>query len=101
MEKLLQMADCFLMPSLFEGLSVAAVEAQATGIRCFLSDRCDENVNITGLCSFLPLEIPVWVEAMKGDFSLRPDTKEDIIKAGFDVHATAEWLEDFYGSIAE
>ena len=100
-EKLLQMADCFLMPSLFEGLSVAAVEAQATGIRCFLSDRCDENVNITGLCSFLPLEIPAWVEAMKGDFSLRPDTKEDIIKAGFDVHATAEWLEDFYGSIAE
>ena len=100
-EKLLQMADCFMMPSLFEGLSVAAVEAQATGIRCLLSDRCDENVNITGLCRFLPLDSPVWIEAMKEDFSLRHDTKEDIIKAGFDVHATAEWLEDFYRSIAE
>ena len=93
------MADCFLMPSLFEGLSVAAVEAQATGIRCLLSDRCDENVNITGLCRFLPLEIPVWVEAMKEEAGLRADTKEDIIKAGFDVKNTAKWLEDFYRGI--
>ena len=100
-EKLLQMADCFLMPSLFEGLSVAAVEAQATGIRCLLSDNCDENVNITGLCRFLPLSSSAWIEAMGGDFTLRPDTKEDIIKAGFDVHATAEWLQEFYRSISE
>ena len=97
--KLLQMADCFLMPSLFEGLSVAAVEAQATGIRCLLSDQCDENVAITGQVSFLPLIEDAWIAAMKEDMTLRPDTKEDIIKAGFDVHATAEWLEDFYGSI--
>ncbi len=100
-EKLLQMADCFLMPSLFEGLSVAAVEAQATGIRCLLSHNCDENVNITGLCRFLPLSSSAWIEAMGGDFTLRPDTKEDIIKAGFDVHATAEWLQEFYRSISE
>jgi glycosyltransferase involved in cell wall biosynthesis len=97
--KLLQMADVFLMPSLFEGLSVAAVEAQASGIRCLLSDRCDNNVNITGLCEFLPLDQDVWVKKMSEKVSLRHDTKEDIIKAGFDVNATARWLEDFYRSI--
>lgn len=96
---LLQMADCFLMPSLFEGLSVAAVEAQASGIRCLLSNRCDRNVNITGLCEFLPLEKEVWISRMKEDPTLRPYTKEDIIKAGFDVNTTAKWLEDFYRSI--
>ena len=98
-DKLLQMADGFLMPSLYEGLSVAAVEAQATGIKCLLSDNCDENVNITGRVSFLPLKEDVWVNAMKENMTLRPDTKEDIIKAGFDVRTTAEWLEDFYRSI--
>ncbi len=98
-DHLLQMADVFLMPSLFEGLSVAAVEAQASGIRCLLSDRCDRNVNITGLCEFLPLQKEIWVEKMKEDVPLRPYTKEDIIKAGFDVDTTAKWLEDFYRSI--
>ena len=98
-DHLLQMADCFLMPSLYEGLSVAAVEAQASGIRCLLSDRCDRNVNITGLCEFLPLETEIWATKMKEDQSLRPYTKEDIIKAGFDVAATAKWLEEFYRSI--
>lgn len=98
-DKLLQMADFFLMPSLFEGLSVAAVEAQASGIRCLLSDRCDTNVNITGLCEFLPLEEDVWISKMNEKVSLRPYTKEDIIKAGFDVKTTAAWLEDFYRGI--
>lgn len=96
---LLQMSDFFLMPSLFEGLSVAAVEAQASGIRCLLSDRCDRNVNISGLCEFLPLDKKVWRAKMKEDISLRPYTKEDIIKAGFDVKNTAKWLEDFYRGI--
>ena len=98
-DHLLQMADYFLMPSLFEGLSVAAVEAQASGITCLLSDRCDRNVNITGLCEFLPLEKQTWVDRMKEEVSLRPYTKEDIIKAGFDVNTTARWLEEFYRSI--
>ncbi|MBQ6217596.1 MAG: glycosyltransferase [Erysipelotrichaceae bacterium] len=96
---LLQMADVFLMPSLFEGLSVAAVEAQASGIKCLLSDQCDRNVNITGLCEFLPLKKETWVNRMNEDVSLRLYTKEDIIKAGFDVDTTAKWLESFYRSI--
>ncbi len=98
-DHLLQMADCFLMPSLYEGLSVAAVEAQASGIRCLLSDQCDKNVNITGLCEFLPLQKDAWVSEMNKELTLRPYTKEDIIKAGFDVKATAKWLEEFYRSI--
>ena len=98
---LLQMADVFLMPSLFEGLSVAAVEAQASGIRCLLSDKCNPDVNITGLCEFLPLKEDVWVNKMSEDLSLREYTKDRIIEAGFDVNTTAMWLEDFYQTIVE
>lgn len=98
---LLQMADCFLMPSLFEGLSVAAVEAQASGIKCLLSSRCDKNVDITGLCEFIPLDKEIWLKKMKEDFGLRPYTKEEIVKAGFDVKTTARWLEEFYQGIID
>lgn len=34
---ILQAADCFLFPSLWEGLPVTVVEAQASGLRCFVS----------------------------------------------------------------
>jgi hypothetical protein len=95
------MADCFLLPSLFDVLSVASFEAQATCIRCLLSDRCDQNVNITGLCEFLPLETGAWVSKMREERTLRPYTKEAIAKAGFDVRTTAKWLADFYRSIVE
>ena len=99
--KLLMMADIFMMPSLFEGLSVAAVEAQASGMKCLCSNRVDKNVNITGLCEFLPLEKEYWLSKMKEDLTLRQFTKDDIVKAGFDVNTTAKWLEDFYQDIVK
>ncbi len=98
---LLQMADFFLMPSFYEGLSVAAIEAQASGIRCLLSDNCDRNVNITDLCEFLPLQIENWLSAMEEDVSIRPYTKPYIVKAGFDVGETAKWLQNFYKEIVQ
>lgn len=97
---LLQMADYFLMPSLFEGLSVAAIEAQATGIRCLCSDRCDRAVDVTGLCEFLPLEEYKWLDEMS-QLYVRRNRKQDIIDAGFDVETTAKWLESFYQEIVK
>ena len=98
---LLQMADVFLMPSLFEGLSVAAVEAQASGIRCLLSDNVDRNCDITGLCEFLPLDEEIWIKKMNEEIIQRENHKEDIVKGDFDVNGTAKWLEDFYIGIVE
>ena len=96
---LLKMADCFLMPSLFEGLSVAAVEAQASGIRCLFSDKVDRNCVMTDLCEFLPLDEDIWVNKMEEEY-IRTDTKKEIADAGFDVNTNARWLEDFYTRIA-
>ena len=100
-DKLLLMADEFLMPSLYEGLSVAAIEAQASGMVCLCSSRVDRNVNITGLCDFIPLKEELWLDKMKEELPLRLYTKEDVIKAGFDVKTTAQWLENFYLDIVK
>lgn len=99
--KLLQMADVFLMPSLYEGLSVAAVEAQCSGIRCLMSDAVDKNVNITGTCKFISLDENEWLKAMDEDISNRKSYAKQITDAGFDVKSNAKWLQDFYCSIVE
>lgn len=93
---LLMASDIYLMPSNFEGLSVAAIEAQASGIKCLLSDKVSKDVNITNNCIFIPLEIDRWLNVCTDSKNNRVDTSNEIIKMGYDVNITARWLEDFY-----
>ena len=97
---LLQMADCYIMPSIYEGLSVAAIEAQASGIHCFLSDVVSKDVCVTDVCEFLPLDVDAWVSALKGKFE-RKDTYQQIVDAGYDIHDTAKWLTGFYEGLVK
>ena len=98
---LLQMADCFLMPSFWEGLSVAAVEAQASDITCLMSMNVDQNVNISGKCRFLPLSEETWLEQMEEVNADRKDVSKVIVDAGFDIKENAKWLSDFYERIVK
>lgn len=54
----LQALDLFLLPSLFEGLPVSVVEAQAAGLPCLCSDEVTNEVAITDGTYFLPLSLP-------------------------------------------
>lgn len=48
-EQFYQAMDLFLFPSLWEGLPVSLVEAQASGLPCIISDRITKDVQITDL----------------------------------------------------
>jgi glycosyltransferase involved in cell wall biosynthesis len=51
--------DLFVFPSLYEGLGIAAVEAQAAGLRCLLSDRVPQDAAVVpGATQFLSLSQP-------------------------------------------
>lgn len=64
---LLQAMDVFLFPSRSEGLGIAGIEAQATGLPVICSDRVPREIDFTGNVYFLPItnnEIQVWVDTV-------------------------------------
>lgn len=98
--ELLQAFDIFLMPSLYEGLPVSVIEAQASGLPCVLSDTIDKDCDISGNVQFLSLTQPieVWCTALyKITNILRQNMKKKIIDAGYDVHENLHVLLPLYG----
>ena len=66
---LMSEASYFLFPSVAEGFGLAPVEAQAMGLRCFVSDSIPASCDCGGCC-FLPLNrgAGVWADAIIEDF---------------------------------
>ena len=92
--------DVFVLPSKWEGLPLTAVEAQAAGLPCILSDVVTRETAISPLVSFLPLRdgAEAWADeilsrAGGGD---RPDMSRAVRDAGYDSAETAAFLEAFY-----
>lgn len=94
---LMQAMDCFLLPSLFEGLPVVAVEAQAAGLPCYLAGNgTTKQAKLTDRCHYLWLEDSpeVWAEAIiQGDVE-RVDTYSQIVEAGFELKTAALQLQE-------
>ena len=102
--ELLNAFDLFIMPSFYEGLPVSAIEAQASGLKCLLSDTITKEVDITGNVEFMSLKKSPKEWAEKIVLMLpyeRKNTQQKIIDAGYDIKSTAEWLTDFYLKLAE
>jgi glycosyltransferase involved in cell wall biosynthesis len=96
----LQAIDVFVFPSIYEGLGIVAIEAQASGIPCIVSETLPEEISVTDLVSFLSLkESPkVWadkiIEAVQKN--VRRDTYNDISNANYDIVDNARQLEKIY-----
>ncbi len=96
---ILSALNCFLMPSLYEGLPVTLVEAQATGLPCLVSDNITKEIAITQLIEQLNLEEAARVWAVKAiEMSVWPriDTTEDIKRSGYDIKDVAMTLQNLY-----
>lgn len=95
---ILQALDCFIMPSVFEGLPFALVEAQASGLQCFAADTIDSQSKILNNFHFLPLSCPEsWSNSILENLDTnRQSTKSILIDKGFDVFENVNKLEEFY-----
>lgn len=101
-----QMMDVFLLPSLFEGLPVVGVEAQAAGLPCIFSDRVTDEVALSDQVIRLPLEVEdeKWVEAIEYLILHKKDRKqgETVVKqAGYDIAIEAKRLQNLYLSMSK
>lgn len=98
--RILQAMDVFVLPSLYEGLGIVAVEAQAAGLPCIASDRVPEEcVRTSGLVHFLSLkENPDrWAQEVLQQIRIkRTDRSSEIRRNEYDIRENAKWLEDFY-----
>lgn len=95
---LLQISDCFLFPSKWEGLPVTVVEAQAAGLQCLISDKITKDVNLSDLVTYLPIDqgINPWVSTIKKMNFKKENVIKNIKQAGFDIETSANFITDFY-----
>lgn len=96
-----QAMDCFLLPSLYEGLPVVGLEAQCAGCDVFFSDEVTREASYCELGHFLPLSYGAsrWAKKIVDTCSAehpRMSMADGCIAAGFDSHAEARRLEAYY-----
>lgn len=93
---LLGAMDVFAFPSLWEGLGIAVVEAQAAGLPCVISDTITREVGLSPLVRYLPLgDAEAWADALL-ERRARQDVTEAIVRAGYDIRGTARRLAELY-----
>jgi len=100
--EILQAMDVFVMPSLFEGLPVVGIEAQATGLLCYMSDEITKEVSISNVYFMSLSDSPdKWANAIIKRFIdfHRKDCSKDIKNYGFDIKIEAKKTESFYLSL--
>lgn len=97
---LMQAMDVFVFPSLYEGLPVTMVEAQASGLPCIISDKVPPECILTeGLVNIMPLSASpeAWAEKILTMRAVpRTDLREEIAAHGFDITTEAVKLQEFY-----
>lgn len=91
--------DVFVMPSRFEGLGIALIEAQSCGLPCIASDAVPRETDVSGQVQYLSLDAgpEAWAKAVLAARALpRRDCRDKIRAAGYDIAASAAFLQDFY-----
>lgn len=101
-----QALDLFLMPSLFEGLPVVGVEAQASGLGCIFSDAVPDEVLLSGHAIRVPLAAPdeAWAEQIKTMLQQpfeRAQGAQIVRNKGYDISLEAQRLQQLYVAMSE
>lgn len=101
---LYQIMDYFVMPSLFEGVPLVAIEAQSNGLPCILSDKISDESRICNNLSFLDLKLGAenWAEYI---FNTKKERNinaiNDIKENNYDIKIEALKLQKFYETLVE
>ena len=90
--------DVFILPSLFEGLGLVAIEAQAAGLRVIASEKVPTVINVGGNVEFLPLDKAAWVSELLDvqEDQSRGKKANPIRGSCFDIETQTKILSEYY-----
>jgi glycosyltransferase involved in cell wall biosynthesis len=96
--------DAFVLPSLFEGLPLVLIEAQAAGLPCLVSDTVSPEANIVNSLFFqqsLSSSPQEWAAKLLSLQQARSGvSREQALRAvaasPFEIHSNLDWLQAFY-----
>ena len=99
--KIYQAMDVFIFPSLFEGLGIVAIEAQASGTPIICSDRLPPEIEISPIYKKMSLDesAEVWAnEAIKltDENRSKQNLQQNVKESGFDLCDVVDKLQNFY-----
>lgn len=98
--ELYQVFDVFLLPSLYEGLPVVGVEAQASGLLCVFSSAMTKETKVLNSTLFLDLSLSSleWANHIMDNYSKykRIGTKDEISENCFNIKEEGNKLENIY-----
>lgn len=93
--------DVFLVPSLFEGLGIVLIEAQANGLPCLAANTIPSECAVGGEVVFLPLDYKEeWaIQTLKSLKCRHCGQLDTLTEAGYNIDVEANGLARYYLSL--
>ena len=94
--------DCFILPSLYEGLPVVGLEAESCGLPMFFSTEVTREANACELGHFIGLNesVDTWADeilrACRENMPIRRSHAKKVEEAGFDSASEAMRMQKYY-----
>ena len=102
--KILNAMDCFIFPSMHEGLGIVAIEAQTNGLKVYCSNSIPIEAKISERLKYFDLseskeKIAEIICKEKYDINDRKEAFKDTIKCGYDINDVCEKLKGIYEEV--
>ncbi|KFI91618.1 glycosyltransferase [Bifidobacterium saguini DSM 23967] len=94
--------DAFVMPSLYEGLPLAGIEAQCAGLPCFMADSITRETSVSNLIQYIPLDKGpgYWAKQISQCLKKSRYGYDSIVrKSGYDYHDNTLIMEQLYSDL--
>ena len=93
----MQAMDCFVFPSLYEGLGIVVIEAQCAGLKCICSTEVPKETKMSNLITFVELSnIEKWKEKIMEENYIRENKCKEIKDNGYDITVESQKLVNKY-----